>query len=289
MLQVENKTKMKPVTSKTKQLIHKMIPFIHFYWKVVSHLSNCSFCFHHPADLYFDDKKMLKIRSLWTLSSIRTRTNDFNNRGLKQTINQIKSEYDTDYLTNPVNYGEIKSNIVNRKGVGNIEAVCDLVNKLNQTTDATVRENLQNELQIAMKSIPNRTHPDVVQYGEKPMEIDSVGSKPKFGFKPKTFPDLCSKLNILRTNQLGNFNGSRSYYLMNELAELVTLFAIISYAGGLIEYLSFKEEALIRYTVDKLNVNGFELISVPEILPPEVIEGCGMKTSGERNQVCAVY
>lgn len=51
-------------------------------------------------------------------------------------------------------------------------------------------------------------------------------------------------------------------------------------------YLFFKEQALVRYSVDKLSASGFELISVPEILPPEVIEGCGMNTSGGRTQVC---
>lgn len=45
------------------------------------------------------------------------------------------------------------------------------------------------------------------------------------------------------------------------------------------------EEALVQYTIDKLEANGFELVSVPELLPPEVIEGCGMKTTGKRHQI----
>lgn len=168
---------------------------------------------------------MFKIRGLLWLR-LRSRAGDFHTRGLKQTLNQIKSEYDTNYLTNPANFDEIKSNIINRKGVGNIEHVHNLVNKLNQTVDdATTRENLQNQLQVALKSIPNATHPDVDNYGDKPMEVESIGSKRNFDFKAKTFADLCNKLNILRTTGLGNYNGTRSYYLMNELAELVSLFA----------------------------------------------------------------
>lgn len=77
-----------------------------------------------------------------------------------------------------------------------------------------------------MQSIPNRTHSDVVKDSDKPKEIDSIGSKQSFDFKPKTFAELCSKLNILRTTQLGSFTGSRSYYLMNELAELVSFFSV---------------------------------------------------------------
>ncbi|CAH1971676.1 unnamed protein product [Acanthoscelides obtectus] len=46
------------------------------------------------------------------------------------------------------------------------------------------------------------------------------------------------------------------------------------------------EHALVNYFLENLIVNhGFELISVPDILPRDVIERCGMKTRGERNQV----
>lgn len=165
---------------------------------------------------------MMKIR-FFSLLSFRNRLNDFHTRGLKQILAGIKPEYDTNYLTNPANLDEIKSNIINRKGVGDIDRVHNLVDQINQTTDAAVRENLQNQLQIALKSIPNLTHSDVVNYGDHPKEIVSIGSKRNFDFKPKQFDELCTRLNLLRTNQLGNFNGSRSYYLMNELAELVSL------------------------------------------------------------------
>ncbi|XP_037044558.1 serine--tRNA ligase, mitochondrial-like [Bradysia coprophila] len=186
-------------------------------------------------------------------------------RGLKQTINRIKPEYDTDYLTNPANIDHIKKNILNRKGVGDIERVHGLVYELNHNTDTTIRVKLQQQLEAALKTIPNHTHPDVVNYGDGPKEIASIGLKRNFTFSARPFDGLCGHLNILRTNEIDHFNGSRSYYFMNELAEM--------------------EEALIQYTVDKLDANGFELISVPEILPPEVIEGCGMKTTGERHQV----
>lgn len=76
---------------------------------------------------------MLKLRSLFSLPIIN-RANTFNHsRGLKQTIHQIKPEYDTNYLTDPANFDEIKLNITNRKGVGSIETVHDLVNQLNET------------------------------------------------------------------------------------------------------------------------------------------------------------
>lgn len=46
-----------------------------------------------------------------------------------------------------------------------------------------------------------------------------------------------------------------------------------------------QELALIKYTTDFLGKEGFELISVPDILPAEVIEGCGMQTTAESSQV----
>lgn len=168
---------------------------------------------------------MFKTQPLW--SQIKRTTNNFINykclaRGLKRTLSKIKSEYDNNYLTNPENFDKIKANISNRKGVGDIEQIKALTNKLNRTQDKLIRENLQKELEIALKSIPNQTHPDVVEYGDKPVEVDSIGTKRNFDFKPKSFADLCKNLNILRTNELGNFNGTRSYYLMNDLAELVS-------------------------------------------------------------------
>ncbi|KAG5896148.1 hypothetical protein JTB14_015851 [Gonioctena quinquepunctata] len=48
------------------------------------------------------------------------------------------------------------------------------------------------------------------------------------------------------------------------------------------------EHALLNYFLKKLLQNGFELISVPDILPREVIESCGMNTRGERNQVYTI-
>ena len=45
------------------------------------------------------------------------------------------------------------------------------------------------------------------------------------------------------------------------------------------------EQALIRFTVKELLRRGFELISVPDVLYPEIIESMGMTVRGERDQV----
>lgn len=156
---------------------------------------------------------------------IKTAVKDFHkfkflSRGLKQKFNQIGAVYDTDYLTNPANIDEIKSNIKNRKGLGNIEEVHNLINKLNQTNDENTRENLKHQMQLALKSIPNRTHPDVVNYGDKPKVVESIGYKRDIP-QLRDFEDITKKLNVFRTQELGNLTGSKSYYLLKELAEMV--------------------------------------------------------------------
>ena len=41
-----------------------------------------------------------------------------------------------------------------------------------------------------------------------------------------------------------------------------------------------------RYTLDHLiNKKGFNLVSVPDLLHPEIIRACGMEVQGERTQV----
>ncbi|CAB0005730.1 unnamed protein product [Nesidiocoris tenuis] len=45
------------------------------------------------------------------------------------------------------------------------------------------------------------------------------------------------------------------------------------------------EAALVNYSVSVLKSKGFQLISVPDILPREIIEDCGMDTRGPRSQV----
>lgn len=187
-------------------------------------LSKLSFCIYMLRGLKFGSflNVFLSIKNkmrqlLWT----KIKYPALITRGLKQKCNEIKAEFDLKYLTNPANYNEIQLNIKNRKGVGNIEQVHDLINQLNQLNDKSVRDNVQKQLEIALKAIPNQTHPNIVEYGA-PMEIGSIGSKRNFNFKPKTFADLCKNLNVLRTNQLGNFTGSKSYYMMNDLVELVS-------------------------------------------------------------------
>lgn len=174
-------------------------------------------------------------------------------------------ELDLKYLCDPKNIPEISKNITNRKGIGNIQLVHELRKKLeslNQTDNSY--KLLKTQLESELLKIPNRTHPEVSHYGDEPKILKEVGTKPP-DFPYLQFQEITKKLRLVRTDQLGNFSGGKSYYLLGEMAEL--------------------EHALVRYVTAKLLVNKFELISVPDILPRSVIEGCGMNTRGARTQV----
>lgn len=175
-------------------------------------------------------------------------------------------ELNEEYLCNPCNLNTIEDNINHRKGVGDIKLVHELKNKLgkiNKQSDGY--ENVRSQYYKELIQIPNDTHPIIYTYGDKPKEIKLVNTKKLFTFKCKEFGEIAKKLNLVRTEQLGNVSGNRSYYILGELAEL--------------------EQALINYFVENLINSGYEVISVPDILPRYIIERCGMNTRGERNQV----
>lgn len=170
-------------------------------------------------------------------------------------------EFDVNYLCNPKNYESIASNILKRKGVGDISLVQELYKTMQ--IDSAVQELFLAEAH----KIPNQTHPAVYNLGEEPRVIKYIGEKRLNTQKYEEFANIAKKLNLIRTDHLGNLTGHRSYFLHGELAEL--------------------EQALLKYTVDGLKAKGFQLVSVPDVLPGDMIERCGMNIHGERTQVQA--
>lgn len=177
-----------------------------------------------------------------------------------------RQEFDYNYLCNIKNLQEIGNNIQLRKGVGNIKLVNDLKIKLDKLEkDTTEFKTIQNQLNNELSKIPNRTHPNVVGYENEPKIIKHIGCERKFDSEPREFYEVTKRLNLVRTDQLGNVSGNKSYYFLGEMAKL--------------------EQALIQFTLSKLIKNNYKLISVPDILPRYVIESCGMNTKGDRTQV----
>lgn len=127
------------------------------------------------------------------------------------------------YLLDSNNIENINENIKLRKGVGDIHLVHDLHNKLKSDgLNDEARTALNNQLQEELKKIPNDTHPDVKGYADDPKVIAFYNEKPEFKHTPLEFSEIAKKLNLLRTDHLGNFAGHRTYFLMSDLADLVS-------------------------------------------------------------------
>lgn len=174
-------------------------------------------------------------------------------------------ELDVKYFYNKNNLQEIDQNIQLRKGVGDIKKVIKLKQLVDNGTDPTQNISLHENLLQELLKLPNRTHPDVINYGDDPKVLRKVNNKRKFDFKELEFHEITKRLNLVRSEHLGNLSGSKSYYILGEMVEL--------------------EQALVNYFSQKLYQSGFELISVPDILNRKVIESCGMNTRGTRTQV----
>lgn len=116
-----------------------------------------------------------------------------------------------------------------------------------------------------LNKIPNQTDPRVLSYGEEPQILKECGHNPEFDFEPQEFSILVTNLKALKSKQLGPLIGTRGYLFLGDLAEL--------------------EEALVHFTVRKLMKHGFKLVSVPDIIPTEVIERCGLIIDNGRHLV----
>lgn len=162
------------------------------------------------------------------------------------------------------NKASLEHNIQSRKGMGNIHLIQELYAKFLATNDSTLRGNLEKELCVALKMLPNETC-SLVKDLKEPKLVKSFGAKRTFAKSPFAFREIAARLHLLRLENLSNFVGPRSYYLLGDLAHL--------------------EQALIDYTLEKLLSKNFEILTVPETLPGHVIEDCGMNLNGERTQV----
>ncbi|XP_025105730.1 serine--tRNA ligase, mitochondrial-like [Pomacea canaliculata] len=158
-----------------------------------------------------------------------------------------------EYLCNPDNTDIIQANISNRKGVGDIHRVHQLWKEHKKSRKKSL-------------NIPNLSHP-ASPLGEEANAklVEKHGQQREFNFKPKTVVELGEALQLLKTSDVGMTTGPRTYYFIGALAEL--------------------EQALVNFTLHKLLKQGFKLVSVPDLLYPNVIDRCGFKTEGERTQV----
>lgn len=181
-----------------------------------------------------------------------------------------KPQPNLEYLSNPDNLKKIHQNINLRKSKANIQKVQDLYkqiylyNDIHDIKSEEGRANTHENLLFAALAVPNNCPDHVLEMGsENKLIFEKLFTHPEF--KLRKFEDIARILSGARLSNLGHVSGERSYYLTGPLAEL--------------------EQALVQWTVDRLVSRGFSLLSVPDILHPAIIEGCGMKVDGDRTQV----
>ncbi|KAI5748245.1 hypothetical protein M8J77_023434 [Diaphorina citri] len=165
-----------------------------------------------------------------------------------------------DYLLNKDNRDIVEKNIKLRKTHVDLNELYNLNEKYQQTKDESIRKDL---LERALH-IPNTTHPDAPK-NEDFEVFKTTNEKRTFDFKPKPFLSLMNKQGYCRIDQITHYLGNRSYYFSADLCLL--------------------ENAIIQYVLKKLIDLDFQLITVPDILPEDVIRRCGMNTRGERSQI----
>lgn len=191
---------------------------------------------------------------------------------IKRKEFSLNSEFFENYVPNVKDIDEIEAESGIRKCEGSIQLLRHYYKSYSKESNNEQRNEYRLKLIKELKKFPNKTHPTVLGYGSdaKQVELYSFGDLHNNPIpNGKSCDELGVMSNTIRMSKLGNFTGSHSYYLMHNVAEL--------------------EQALIRYTTDTLFKEGFELISVPDILPAELIEGCGMQMDEHRNQVSMNY
>ncbi|XP_075978237.1 seryl-tRNA synthetase, mitochondrial [Anticarsia gemmatalis] len=175
-------------------------------------------------------------------------------------------EFDIHYYCNPKNAPEIENNIKIRKGVGDLGRVLDMYKVFKVTIPSNdLYPSVKNDFFKEISLLPNKTHPAVINNDDVQV-MHEINKKRDFSdHKPLEFSEITRRMNLVRTDKLGNTCGHKSYYFLSELAEL--------------------EEALIKYTVRKLVDSNFQFVSVPDILPSTVLENCGMSINTDRTQI----
>ncbi|XP_077980569.1 serine--tRNA ligase, mitochondrial-like [Glandiceps talaboti] len=207
-------------------------------------------------------KQLPTSASLYKVPSVMINTSvQFLSNQQREVSLSIKCPIDVNFIERHIQ--ELKR--YDRKGDGDVGDVEILLQKVKNAA-ASEKDELNKKLSDAMLLLPNTMHPDVPIGDEsKANVIELIGNKPCFDFKPKNHVTISENLDIFRGRNLGHFTGHRSYYLIGAGVEL--------------------EQALIRFTFDRILKKGFQCISVPDIVHPLIFEGCGMRTSGLRTQV----
>ncbi len=131
-------------------------------------------------------------------------------------------------------------------------------------------EVLQVELDIALRTLPNLTHPDtpIGNTDDDHKVLHTWGTPRTFDFKPLDHVELSEKLDLIDFEGGAKVAGQKFYFLKNELVLL--------------------DLALQRFAVERTMAHGFKPVITPDLARPAILEGIGFNPRGEETQVYSV-
>ncbi len=121
--------------------------------------------------------------------------------------------------------------------------------------------------QNLIKTIPNYAHPQapIGKEDKDNTTIKTVGSIPKFSFKPLDHVQLAQQLDLIDFDTATRVSGPKFYYLKREAVVL--------------------QMALERYALDIVMQEGFTPFITPDIAKEEILNGIGFNPRGEESNI----
>ena len=131
-------------------------------------------------------------------------------------------------------------------------------------------EVLQIELDAALRTLPNLTHPDtpIGNTDDDHRVLRSWGTPKVFDFKPLDHVELAEMLDLVDFEAGAKVAGQKFYFLKNELVLL--------------------DLALQRFAVERAMAHGFKPVITPDLARPSILEGIGFNPRGEETQVYSI-
>lgn len=117
-------------------------------------------------------------------------------------------------------------------------------------------------LMMLVPNVPSKDTP-VGKDEKNNIEIRKVGKTPRFKFKIKDHLELSYDHNLIDNERAVKIGGTRSYITKNELVIL--------------------EQSLLRYALDVIRKEGFEIMNVPVIVREEALYGSGFFPFGKED------
>uniref|UniRef100_A0A158RDB1 AA_TRNA_LIGASE_II domain-containing protein n=1 Tax=Hydatigena taeniaeformis TaxID=6205 RepID=A0A158RDB1_HYDTA len=171
----------------------------------------------------------------------------------------------------------MRQNLIERNSEANFDEMLSLYQRLQSG-----ERDLQPRLEQLYLSLPNFSHSSTPIGDSSKFRLLHIHGSPKFIPQAKNEIELLSNevvshrwRNRGRRTGLGTLRSSRS---------LTAGCGPRAYA--FYDSLAVLEAALLQLTLDRTRKAGFQLITVPDLLPTSVIQRCGFPITGARNQVC---